>query len=77
MIYSRSEVGSMVDFLKAYPFVSMEEYKWGLSVPLIRLMCADNTHVHYLSDKERERRKGVQVGSSNGVLLNDLGIPVL
>ena len=77
MIYSKSEVGSMVDFLKAYPFVSMEEYKWGLSIPMIRLMCADNTHIHYLSDKEKERRKCVQVGGSNGVLLNDLGLPVL
>ena len=77
MIYSKSEIGTMVDFLKAYPFVSMEEYKWGLSIPMIRLMSADNTRIHYLSDKERERRKGVQVGTTNGCLLNDLGIPVL
>ena len=42
----------MVDFLKANPFVTMEDYKWGLSVPMIRLMIQDNTRVHYMSEKE-------------------------
>lgn len=67
----------MVDFLKAYPFVSMEDYKWKLSVPMIKLMCADNTRIHYLSDKEKERRKGRVIDGSNGSLMNDLGIPIL
>lgn len=62
----------MVDFLKAYPFVSMEEYKWGLSIPMIKLMSIDNTHIHYLSEKQAQR-KGATVINSAEDLLNDLG----
>lgn len=64
----------MVDFLKAYPFVTMEEYKWKLSVPMIRLMTIDNTRIHYLSEKQAEKRKGVNIDGNN--LSNDLGIPI-
>ena len=64
----------MVDFLKANPFVSMEEYLWGFSVPMIKLMSIDFTHIHYLSDKEVEMRKSKQIDGSN--LTNDLGIPI-
>ena len=41
MIYSVSEAGDMVDFLKANPFMSLETYMWGVSVPMIRLMALD------------------------------------
>ena len=71
-----SEVGQMVDFLKANPFVTMEDYKWKLSFPMIRLMCSDNTRVHYLSEKEKERRKAKSVDMRNPQMLNDLGIPI-
>ena len=74
MIYSVSEVGDMVDFLKANPFVSMEDYKWGLSVPMIKIMTMDNTHINYLSDKQIERRNSKVIG--NGAKLNDLGLPI-
>lgn len=74
MIYSVSEVGDMVDFLKANPFVSMEDYKWRLSVPMIKIMAMDNTHINYLSDKQIERRNSKVIG--NGAKLNDLGLPI-
>ena len=74
MIYSVSEVGDMVDFLKANPFVSMEDYKWRLSVPMIKIMSMDNTHINYLSDKQIERRNSKVIG--NGTKLNDLGLPI-
>ena len=74
MIYSVSEVGDMVDFLKAKPFVSMEDYKWRLSVPMIKIMAMDNTHINYLSDKQIERRNSKVIG--NGAKLNDLGLPI-
>lgn len=74
MIYSVSEVGDMVDFLKANPFVSMEDYKWRLSVPMIKIMAMDNTHINYLSDKQIERRNSKVIG--NGTKLNDLGLPI-
>jgi hypothetical protein len=64
----------MVDFLKAYPFISMEEYKWKLSVPMIRLMTIDNTRIHYLSEKQTNQRKGVIIDGSD--LSNDLGLPI-
>ena len=64
----------MVDFLKAYPFITMEEYKWKLSVPMIRLMTIDNTRIHYLSEKQANKRKGVIIDGSD--LSNDLGLPI-
>lgn len=66
----------MVDFLKANPYVSLEEYKWGLSSPMIRIMCTDNTHIHYLSDKEKERKNAKTFNGKNTEMLTDLGIPV-
>ena len=66
----------MVDFLKANPFVTYEQYRWGLSVPMIRLMSVDNTRIHYLSDKECKKKKAVVFDSAES-LMNDLGIPIL
>lgn len=78
MIYAVSEVGDMVDFLKAYPALTIDDYLWKLSVPLIRLMRFDNTHLEHLSDKEIERRKredtGLHLGGEHGFnAINDLG----
>ena len=63
----------MVDFLKNNPYVSLEDYMWKMNPCLIKLMSIDNTRVHYLSDKEKERRKSKVTDGSN---LNDLGIPI-
>jgi hypothetical protein len=70
-----SEVGTMADFLKNHPFVSMEDYMWKMNPCLIKLMCIDNTRVHYLSDKEKARKKAKRIDGS--CLTNDLGIPVI
>lgn len=72
MIYSVSQIGEMVDFLKAFPFVSMEVYKWGISSPMIRLMTFDNTHLRHLSKKQAE-----MAGAKEITLKNDLGIPII
>ena len=69
-----SEVGTMVDFLKANPFVTMEEYKWGLSVPMIRLMSSDNTRIHYKSDKEELAKRNKTIKGKN--MTNNLGIHI-
>lgn len=66
----------MVDFLKAFPFFSMDEYRWKYSVPYIRLISADNTRVHYLSEKQAKNRKAKKIDGSKPLLLNDLGLPV-
>lgn len=66
----------MVDFLKAFPFMTMEDYRWNLSIPMIRLMMIDYTRVEYLSKKEAERSKATVINSADE-LLNDLGYPVM
>lgn len=66
----------MVDFLKANPFVSMEDYKWKLSVPMIKLMSIDNTRVHYMSEKEVNRAKSITINNAED-LLNDLSMPII
>lgn len=47
----------MVDFLKANPFVSMNDYMYKLSIAKIQLMSSDFTHVEYLTEKQAERKK--------------------
>lgn len=47
----------MIDFLKAYPSFTMNDYVWGLSAPLIKIMLMDATQVYYLDDKQKEEYK--------------------
>ena len=67
----------MVDFLKACPFVTMEDYKWKLSVPMIRLMMMDATHVRYLTEAQVNKRKGegldLDALAEQHSLVNDFG----
>ena len=65
----------MVDFLKANPFVTMEDYKWGLSVPMIRLMISDNTRIHYMSEKEAKKENAIVINDADD-LMNDLGMSI-
>ena len=65
----------MVDFLKNNPYVTMDDYMWKMNPCLIKLMTVDNTRVHYLTDKERERRKSKVFDGSKSIT-NDLGIPI-
>lgn len=65
----------MVDFLKANPFVTMDDYKWGLSVPMIRLMITDNTRIHYMSEKEAQKENAVVINDADD-LMNDLGMSI-
>lgn len=65
----------MVDFLKNNPYVTMDDYMWKLNPCLIKLMTIDNTRVHYLTDKDKERKK-TKVFDGTKSLTNDLGIPI-
>lgn len=65
----------MVDFLKANPFVSMDDYMWKLSVPMIRIMSIDNTRMHYLSENQAKKKGAVKINGAED-LMNDLGIPL-
>lgn len=55
---------------------NIEDYKWNLNPRFIKIMCADNTHIHYLSEKEKEFRNAKTFDGKNTEMLNDLGIPV-
>ena len=74
-----SEIGDMVDFLKANPFMTMEDYLWKYSIPMIKIMGMDNSHVNYLSEKQAANRgvKAVDVNRmSVDELNNDLGTKI-
>lgn len=63
----------MVDFLKANPFVTMEEYMWKMNPCLIKLMSIDNTRIEYRSNKKVTLVDGTNLNS----LVNDLGTPII
>lgn len=71
-----------MDFLKAYPFITIDQYYWGLSVPMIRLMSYDATKVTYLTEKQAKKYKIKRSQAKNGVYEDPkafaaaLGIPV-
>lgn len=69
----------MIDFLKANPYVTKEEYMWEWTIPQIRLATFDYTHVKYLSEKERKakKKKRNERKYDNPMdLINDLNIPI-
>ena len=69
----------MMDFLKAYPNVTKDEYLWSWTSPQVMLAMHDNTHVEYLSEAqakiEKRRRTAVRYSSAES-LANDLGVPI-
>jgi len=73
----------MIDFLRANTWCSQEEYKWGMTVPQVRLASMDFTHIEYLSGSEKKKQNGklknatVINGAEDLKNLNDLGIPII
>lgn len=69
----------MIDFLRANPFVTREEYMWKWTIPQIKIASVDFTHVVYLSEKQREKKKKYQNSQriDGATMLNDLGVPIL
>lgn len=69
----------MIDFLKAHPQVTKDQYLWEWTVPQIKLALYDNTHVEYLSEEqakiEKRRKYAIRVDNPMS-LVNDLGLPV-
>lgn len=63
----------MMDFLKAYPSVTKEEYMWEWSVPQIKLAAFDFSHSIFLSEKQKENRKAKNIDIEH---ISDLGIPI-
>lgn len=74
----------MIDFLRANPWCSQDEYKWRMTVPQVRLASMDFTHIEYLSDDEKKKNGGKNLknatvinGAEDLKNLNDLGIPII
>lgn len=67
----------MIDFLRANPWCSQEEYKWGMTVPQIRLASIDFSHVEYLSEQEKKKNKYKPKGRNMFKNTTDLGIPII
>lgn len=64
----------MIDFLRANPYVTREEYLWEWTIPQIKLAMYDYTRVEYLdTDDEKPKEKIVARIDSAEDLLNDLG----
>lgn len=69
----------MIDFLKAHPFVTRDEYLWTWTVPQILLASYDSTHVEYLTEEQAKIEKGRKHAVHSGNIAqfaNDLGIPI-
>ena len=75
IIYAVSEIGTIADFIKAHPMYTIEDYKWNLNPRMIRIMCSDNTRIHYMSEKEA-KMDGATVINSADDLMNDLGMSI-
>lgn len=73
----------MIDFLRSNPWCTREEYMWGMSVPQVRLSNFDFSHVEYLSEDEKNKKKSLKnavVNNSAEDLMknfNDFGFPIL
>lgn len=75
----------MIDFLRTNTWCSQEEYKWGMTVPQVRLASMDFTHIEYLDD-DKIKTGGKKKNLSNATVIrgaddlknvNDLGIPIV
>ena len=42
----------MIDFLRANPYVSREEYLWHWTVPQVKRASLDYSHVEYLTEEQ-------------------------
>lgn len=54
---------------------SMDDYKWTLNPCMIKIMCADNTRIHYMSEKEAQKENAVVINDADD-LMNDLGMSI-
>lgn len=54
---------------------SMDDYKWTLNPCMIRIMCADNTRIHYMSENEAKKEGAVIINDAED-LMNDLGMSI-
>ncbi len=67
----------MIDFLRANPWCSREEYLWGMTVAQVRLASLDFSHVEY-TDKDNSNQHTINIESADDLKnLSDLGFPII
>lgn len=54
---------------------TIEDYKWNLNPRFVRIMCADNTRIHYMSEKEATMDNATTINSADD-LMNDFGMSI-
>lgn len=68
-----------MDFIKQYPTISIEDYFWKYSAPMIRLMSSDGTYTKYLSEKQAKRywaeHRQTKMYENVDDFMTDLGMP--
>lgn len=68
----------MMDFLKANPHVTREDYMWKWTIPQIRLASMDYTHIVYLDEESSKMANAVTIDDADDVLnIQNLGIPII
>jgi hypothetical protein len=68
----------MMDFLKANPHVTREDYMWKWTIPQIRLAGMDYTHIVYLDEEAAKMANAITIDDADDVLnIQNLGIPVI
>lgn len=65
----------MIDFLKANPYMTKDEYMWEWTLPQINLASMDFTHTVYLSEKQAKKVKAKKYDDPKE-FMNDLGLPI-
>lgn len=76
----------MIDFLRSNPWCSRDEYLWQMTVGQVRLASFDFSHVEYLHDKKKGKKKSMTAGqmlmaqgfdSDDAKNTNDLGQKII
>lgn len=68
-----------MDFIKQYPTISIDDYFWKYSAPMIRLMSSDGTYTKYLSENQAKRywaeHRQTKMYENVDDFMTDLGMP--
>ena len=57
----------MMDFLKANPHVTREQYLWNWTIPQIRLASFDSTHIEYTNKKDAKNGGSYKVDKVDSI----------
>lgn len=67
----------MVDFLRANPWCSVEQYKWSMTVAQITLASCDYSRIEYDNNKAKEDNTAYIEDVEDLKGLTDFGAPII